>query len=106
MPATSWTWETRMLYRVALVIFTVTVAIGLFDGFHFIELSRAVLLTHVHAGTLGFITLSVFATAYWLYSGPGGTTDAHARNVAVAMAVGMALCVVTVLCWTPVVRGI
>src|SRR5258708_28375039 len=89
MPATSWTWETRMLYRVALVIFTVTVAIGLFNGFHFIELSRAVLLTHVHAGTLGFITLSVFATAYWLYSGPGATTAAHTRHVALAMPVAV-----------------
>ncbi len=95
-----------MLYRVALVIFTVTVAIGLFNGFHFIELSRAVLLTHVHAGTLGFITLSVFATAYWLYSGPGGTTDAHARNVAVAMAVAVPVYVLAFLSGNYVLRAI
>ncbi|HXA43319.1 MAG TPA: hypothetical protein VNV65_10470 [Candidatus Solibacter sp.] len=106
MPDSSWTWETRMLYRVALVIFTVTVAIGLFNGFHFIELSRAVLLTHVHAGTLGFITLSVFATAFWLYSGPGGTTDAHARNVAVAMAVAVPLYVLAFLSGNFVLRAI
>ena len=106
MPSSSWTWETRYLYRVALVIFTVTVAIGLFNGFHFIELSRAVLLTHVHAGTLGFITLSVFATAFWLYAGPGGTTDAHARNVAVAMSVAVPLYVLAFLTGNFVLRAI
>jgi len=60
--------ETRLLFRVALAIFTVTVAIGIFNGFHFIQLSRAVILTHVHAGTLGWITLVATGAALWLYS--------------------------------------
>ena len=34
MTSSSWTWETRFPFRVALAIFTVTVAIGLFNGFH------------------------------------------------------------------------
>lgn len=106
MPSSSWTWETRFLFRVALVIFTVTVAIGLFNGFHFIELSRAVLLTHVHAGTLGFITLSAFAAAFWLYAGPGGTMDGHARGVAVAMAVAVPLYVLAFLSGNFVLRAI
>ena len=45
-------WETQFLLRVALVIYIVTVLIGLFNGFHIVELSRAVLLTHLHAGTI------------------------------------------------------
>jgi hypothetical protein len=95
-----------MLFRVALVVFTVTVAIGLFNGFHFIELSRAVLLTHVHAGTLGFITLSAFAAAFWLYAGPGGTLDGHARGVAVAMAIAVPLYVLAFLSGNFVLRAI
>ncbi len=106
MPSTSWTWETRMLFRVALAIFTVTVAIGIFNGFHFIELSRAVLLTHVHAGTLGFVTLSAFAAAFWLYAGAGGTTDAHARNVAIAMSVAVPLYVLAFLTGINLLRAI
>src|SRR5258708_29601356 len=106
MPATSWTWETRMLYRVALVLVTVAVAMGLFNGFHFIELSRAVLLTHVHAGTLGFITLSAFAAAFWLYAGPGGAMDGHARGVASAMAVAVPLYVLAFLSGNFVLRAI
>jgi hypothetical protein len=106
MPSSSWTRETRFLFRVALVVFTVTVAIGLFNGFHFIELSRAVLLTHVHAGTLGFITLSAFAAAFWLYGGPGGTMDGHARGVAVAMAIAVPLYVLAFLSGNFVLRAI
>ena len=33
--------ETRTLFRVALAMFTVTVLIGIFNGFHFVQLSRA-----------------------------------------------------------------
>jgi hypothetical protein len=106
MSSSSWTWETRFLFRVALMVFTVTVAIGIFNGFHFIELSRAVLLTHVHAGTLGFITLSAFGAAFWLYAGPGGTMDGHARGVAVAMAVAVPLYVLAFLTGNFVLRAV
>ena len=80
--------ETRLLFRVALAIFTVTVLIGMFNGFHIITLSRAVLLTHVHAGTLGWITLVAFAAALWLFGG-GERMAGHARGVAM----GMVICV-------------
>src|ERR1700694_3645430 len=101
-----WASETRLLFRVALAIFTVTVLIGIFNGFHFITLSRAVLLTHVHAGTLGWITLSAFGTAYWLYSGAGGTMDGHARGVARAMAIAVPLYVLAFLTGNFVLRAV
>ena len=101
-----WGSETRMLFRVALAIFTVTVLIGILNGFHFTTLSRAVLLTHVHAGTLGWITLSAFGAAYWLYSGAGGTMDGHARGVARAMAVAVPLYVLAFLSGNFVLRAI
>jgi len=59
--------QIRWLFQAALLVFTVTVAIGILNGFHFITLPRQVLLTHVHAGTLGWITLGVFATCLWLF---------------------------------------
>ena len=84
-------WETRFLLRVAPLIFVVTVGIGIFNGFHFVELSRAILLTHVHAGTLGWITIGAFATAFWLVAGKGGGGGATARRIAIAMTVAVPL---------------
>src|SRR2546425_1253175 len=75
--------ETRLLFRVALAIFTVTVLIGILNGFHFVELSRAMLLTHVHAGTLGWITLVATGAAFWLYADGGSALKRHARGVAI-----------------------
>jgi hypothetical protein len=99
-------WETQFLLRVALVIYTVTVLIGLFNGFHIVDLSRAVLLTHLHAGTLGWITLGAFAAAYWLYAGPNATMDGHAKGVAVAMAIAVPLYVAAFLSGNFVARAV
>jgi hypothetical protein len=101
-----WNRETRLLFRLALAIFTVTVAIGIFNGFHFIQLSRAVLLTHVHAGTLGWITLVAIAGALWLYSGADVDLDRHARGVAVAMAIAVPLYVAAFLTGNYVLRAV
>src|SRR2546425_12577611 len=81
--------ETRLLFRVALAIFTVTGLIGILNGFHFVELSRAVLLTHVHAGTLGWITLVATGAAFWLYEDGGWRLKGHARGVAIGMSVAV-----------------
>src|SRR5947199_5288620 len=59
--------EIRWLFQAGLLVFTITVAIGILNGFHFITLPRQVLLTHVHAGTLGWITLGVIAICLWLF---------------------------------------
>lgn len=58
----------RMLWLTAMALFTVTVLIGIFNGLDLVEFSHSQLLTHVHAGTLGWITLSVFAAALWMFS--------------------------------------
>ena len=97
--------ETRLLFRVALGIFTVTVLIGMFNGFHFISLSRAVLLTHVHAGTLGWITLVAFAAALWLFGG-GDRMAGHARGVTMGMAICVPLYVLGFLSGNFVLRAI
>ncbi len=89
--------ETRLLFRVALAIFTVTVLIGIFNGFHFVDLPRAVLLTHVHAGTLGWITLVATGAAFWLYADAGSRLEGHAHGVAIGMSVAVPVYVVAFL---------
>lgn len=56
------------MLRAALLLFTFTVIIGILNGTDLIEFERKTLLTHVHAGTLGWITISVFAGSFWLFS--------------------------------------
>ena len=98
--------QTRLLFRTALLIFTVTVGIGIFNGFHFIQLSRAVLLTHVHAGTLGWITLVATGAAFWLFSDAGSRLRGHARGVAIGLAVAVPLYVLAFLSGNFLARAI
>lgn len=74
--ASPWRWEIRLLFLVAACVFTVTVLIGMINGQRVFELSQATLLTHVHAGTLGWITLGVFALSLWLFGGGAERTVA------------------------------
>ena len=83
-------WETRFLLRVAPLIFVVTVGIGIFNGFHFITLSRAVLLTHVHAGTLGWVTRR-FRHRILAGGAPLAGDNPAARWIAIAMTVAVPL---------------
>jgi hypothetical protein len=50
-----------------MIVFLITVAIGLLNGQRIVQLSQDVLLTHVHSGTIGWITLSVFAISLWVF---------------------------------------
>lgn len=63
----------RNLFRAALVIFIVTVVIGILNGIDVWDPPRNTLLTHVHAGTLGWITLGVFGGAIWMMGGDDST---------------------------------
>jgi hypothetical protein len=63
----SWAASARGLYLVAMGVFVVTVSIGIANGLDAVEFDRNAILTHVHSGTLGWITLTLVATAAWLY---------------------------------------
>lgn len=83
--------EITALFRTALVIFIVTVLIGIANGTKvFGTLDRNVLLTHLHAGTIGWITLGAVALTMWLFA--AGTTGVLPRRLAVVTAV-------TVVCY-------
>jgi hypothetical protein len=55
----------------SMAIFVVTVVMGILNGTDLVDLPHGALLAHVHSGTLGWITLSIFAAAAWIF----GTAD-------------------------------
>lgn len=59
--------DVKWLFQVAMLVFTVTVVIGMLNGLKIIKFTRPELMAHVHAGTLGWITLGVLATFIWLF---------------------------------------
>ena len=61
-----WAPVARGLFLVAMALFVITVAIGIVNGLDLYEFDHNQLLTHVHSGTLGWITLSLVAAAFWL----------------------------------------
>ena len=64
----------RLLFRAALLIFVVTIVIGILNGLNVWEPSHNMLLTHVHADTLGWITLAVAGSAMLMF-GEGADQD-------------------------------
>ena len=62
--ASNWARTARTLYLVAMAIFLVTIAIGILNGLDVVEFDRNQLLTHVHSGTIGWLTLSIVATTF------------------------------------------
>ncbi|MFN2519955.1 MAG: hypothetical protein ABR525_02800 [Candidatus Limnocylindria bacterium] len=72
-------------FQFGLGIFTLTALIGLANATRiFGDLSRDTLLTHLHSGTLGWITMGVIGVALWLFGGTGQSTG---RNVAISGAI-------------------
>ena len=78
----------RSLFRAALVIFVITVVIGILNGTDIWDPPRNTLLTHVHAGTLGWLTLSIFGGAIWMFGSPD---DRSSNTVATFSIVALAL---------------
>lgn len=58
------------LLGAAMAIFVFTVSIGILNGTDLLNPSHGQLLAHVHSGTLGWITLSIFAAAAWIFGAP------------------------------------
>ena len=67
--ADSWKSVIRNLWFVAMAVFLVTIAIGILNGLDVYTFDRNQLLTHVHSGTLGWITLSLVAASAWFFGG-------------------------------------
>lgn len=75
-PARPVLWEEiRTLLLAAMVFFLFTIGIGILNGTDLVDFEHRRLLGHVHSGTLGWLTLSVFAASLWLF---GGSSDGAA----------------------------
>ena len=84
MRPTRFATEIGWLLQTGLIVFIVTPTIGIINGTKiFGTLSRDVLLTHVHSGTLGWITLGAMAMVLWLF-GPAVpvSKDRNTRTLA------------------------
>ncbi len=69
-------------FQFGLGIFTLTALIGLANATKaFGDISRDTLLTHLHSGTLGWITMGVIGVGLWLFGGGGASMG---RNVAIS----------------------
>jgi hypothetical protein len=58
----------RITFMGALLLFVVTIVIGILNGIDVWEPEHDTLITHVHAGTLGWITLGVTSIALLMFS--------------------------------------
>lgn len=59
--------EIRALLLAAMAVFVYTIVIGILNGTDVVDFDRRRLLGHVHGGTLGWLTLAVFAASLWLF---------------------------------------
>src|SRR5919204_547391 len=74
-------------FQYGLLIFVLTALLGLANATKIWgDLSRDQLLTHLHAGTLGWITLGVFAIAAWIFGAASPSLGRYLAASAVATA--------------------
>ena len=69
----------RRAFTGSLLLFVVTIVIGILNGLDVYSPDHDTLITHVHAGTLGWITLGVSGIALLMFGQQAMSTDAVAR---------------------------
>ncbi len=75
MPANG---ATTRAFQSGLIIFALTALIGLVNATKIAgELDHDTLLTHVHSGTLGWITMGVIGIAIWVFAGAGPNLSSY-----------------------------
>jgi len=65
--APTWAVAARDLFLVAMAVFVLNIGIGILNGADAVEFDRNQLLTHVHAGTIGWLTLTIVASSFVLF---------------------------------------
>ncbi|MDP2328597.1 MAG: hypothetical protein Q8M79_11005 [Dehalococcoidia bacterium] len=66
-PASPFHAEIRLILTAALALFAYTVVVGILNGLDLVDFEHKILLAHVHIGTLGWITMAVFAGSLALF---------------------------------------
>jgi hypothetical protein len=74
--------QVRVTLRVAMLVFVYTIGIGILNGLDVVEFSRQQLLSHLHGGTLGWMTLAIIAATQWLFVDEGSViSERSARTI-------------------------
>ncbi|MBI2763556.1 MAG: hypothetical protein HYX54_07395 [Chloroflexi bacterium] len=60
------------MYLVAMALFLITITIGILNGADVVTFNNDQILTHVHSGTLGWISLALVASAMWMFGAVNG----------------------------------
>lgn len=84
--------EVRWLFQTAMLVFLVTIGFGMARGLGIIDFTdRNQVLTHLHSGTIGWITLGIVASVLWLYGGhePRTSGDRFVTWTAVILVIGV-----------------
>ncbi len=76
------------VFIAALLLFVVNIVVGILNGLDIYEPDHDTLITHVHAGTLGWISLAVGGTALLMFSRDRAMSE---RDVSRGTALGWAL---------------
>ena len=65
--APSWAVAARDLILVAMALFVLNIVIGILNGADAVDFDHNQILTHVHAGTVGWLTLTIVASTFLLF---------------------------------------
>ncbi len=98
--------EIVTLTTTALAIFIVTVVIGILNGTDLVEFDHGALMAHVHAGTLGWITLSVMAATLILFGSDDGPLQSAPRVLAPVLALTVVVYVAVFASSTDLIRPV
>jgi putative effector of murein hydrolase LrgA (UPF0299 family) len=101
--------EIKALLQAAIVVYLFTVVVGILNGLDLVEFDRKILVTHVHTGALGWITLAVFGACFWQFSkgeplkGWTATSPRWLTPLAIASAVASSVAFYTTFgIWRPI----
>ncbi len=79
----------RILFLGAGLLFLVNIGIGIANVFGPEHIHHAQLLTHFHAATIGWITLSALACALWFFSDQPNITPRYVRTASILAWIGV-----------------
>lgn len=97
----------RLLLKAALTLFAVTIVIGILNGLDLWQPSHNLMLTHVHSGTLGWITLAVIGAAMLIFGdGADARAVSSARRVAIVSIAATVLYVLAFATTTGILRPV
>lgn len=53
--------QIKLMFTISMLVFILTISIGILNAVNAIEFNRAWILLHVHSGTLGWLSISAIA---------------------------------------------